>query len=165
MKLRMIMGLLLAGSLCVGTALQAQDAQDLTQKYLDAIDQVRDIAETAKTPRERRQAEQNLAEFESALEELENPKALPSSIRAVSVECNGNCCDNTLGQLCALAGTGRTPIAVDCKDVDDDDPIDIQCGGNGNNRCSVRTFSTSEPLCNYCSDSSGWDATVFCALP
>lgn len=93
MKLRMMMGLLLAGSLCVGTASQAQDAQDFTEKYLDAIDQARDMAETAKTARERRQAEQNVAEFESALEELENPKALPSSIRAVSVECNGNCCD------------------------------------------------------------------------
>jgi hypothetical protein len=117
MKLRMILGLLLAGSPFVGTALQAQDTQDL-----------------------------------------------PSSITAVSVECNGGCNDNTLGDICSLAGTGHIPIGVACNDVADR-TTSIACPGSGNNRCNVTSFSPNVQLNRFCQDSGGWDVVVFCALP
>jgi hypothetical protein len=167
MKLHMTIGLLLAGSLFVGTAIQAQD---LTQGYLDAIDQAIATAATAKNERERQEAEENVAEFESALQDLANPQQvapgfdIPRVIKAVSVECNGNCNDNTLGQICSVAGAGLIPLAVDCTDVDDDG-TGVACPGSGNNRCSALTVSSGQPLSSFCRDTSGWDATVYCVAP
>ena len=86
------------------------------------------------------------------------------NVRVVAVECNGECSDNTLGQLCAPAGSGRTPIAVDCRDVDDDNPgVTCAAGVPSDNRCSQRFLSPSDPLSEYCADTSGWDAQVYCA--
>lgn len=165
MKLQMIMGLLLAGSLFVGTAIQAQDGQDATEELLNAIDRARATAETAETERERQKAEQDVAELESSLEDL-TTQALPSSTLAVSVECNGGCDDNTLGQICSLAGAGRIPIGIACNDVADRNSSDIACPGSGDNRCSIASFSSGTRRLNtYCQDSSGWDAVVLCALP
>jgi hypothetical protein len=68
MKLRMILGLLLlAGSLFVGTDVQAQD-DDLTGEDLDALEQAQEAVETATTAEERQNAEENLQQMENALQ-------------------------------------------------------------------------------------------------
>ena len=158
------LSILAAALFAVTLSSTTTQAQDLTQEYLDAIDQARATAETAKNARERQKAEQNVTEFELALEELANPQALPGSVRVVSVECNGECSDNTLGQVCSRAGAGFTPVAVDCANVDDDG-AGIRCGGASDNRCSVLTVSPTNSLALYCDDTSGWDANVYCAKP
>lgn len=90
---------------------------------------------------------------------------VPFIVRVVTVECNGNCADNSLGQLCAQAGSGLVPIAVDCKDVADHPPgfVCAAPGLNTNNRCFVQPLSPNARLSEFCSDTSGWDAQVYCA--
>lgn len=84
------------------------------------------------------------------------------TLRIVSVECEGECSDNTLSELCNFNTSGFEPLAVDCQNVDSDAGFDSACGGGGDNRCSSNTVFGSSPLSNYCDDSSGWDANVYC---
>ena len=79
-----------------------------------------------------------------------------ATVRVASVECNGPCNDSNLGQIC---GGGFSAIAVDCQSVDHDG-TGVACGGN--NRCSRRNMSDSDPLSFYCDDTNGWDAQVYC---
>jgi hypothetical protein len=95
---------------------------------------------------------------EELLTQEVGPLAVPFFVVRVAVECNGNCGDITLGQAC---GTGFTPIAVDCQNVQEQ--AGVLCGSPANNRCSHRTVSSSDFLDRYCDDSSGWDANVYCA--
>jgi hypothetical protein len=84
----------------------------------------------------------------------------------VSVECNGNCNDSTLGQLCRdLAGRTFRPFAVDCQNVEEQDRRNqtvVPCGGN--NQCSFpqRNVEPQHALSTYCQDIDGWDANVYC---
>jgi hypothetical protein len=160
MKLRMMMGLLLAGSLFIGMAVQAQD---LTEDYLDALGQANAAVATARTARERQKAEANVREVEAAMQGVAPQLTIPGigNIWVVSVECNGGCSDSTLAQICAKIGSGFLPFAVDCKDVDDDGGT--ACGGD--NVCFARSVSTADPLSSYCDDTSGWDAQVYCVHP
>jgi hypothetical protein len=160
MKLRMILGLLLAGSLFVGTAVQTQD---LTRDYLDALDDANAALETARTARERQQAEKNVQEVEAAMQGVRPQIVIPGigNIWVVSVECNGECSDSTLAQICARIGSGFLPFAVDCGNVDNDSGS--ACGGD--NRCLARPISTTDPLGDYCDDGGGWDAQVYCVRP
>lgn len=77
-------------------------------------------------------------------------------VKKVAVECNGNCNDSTLGQIC---GSYWTPIAVDCSDVQEWSST-YACGGN--NRCTSFYVSPSQALSNYCDDVNGTDANVYC---
>ena len=88
-----------------------------------------------------------------------------SRIVAVSVECSGGCDDNTLGEICSHAGAGFIPIAVDCRDVQDDTATEEVCGGASDNQCSERTLLSSDALTEYCVDTQGWDAHVYCVAP
>jgi hypothetical protein len=165
MKLRVI-GLMFVGSLFLGALAQAQEATP--QEYREALEKAIEAVNQAKDEHERQEAEENVKELEAALKEAGRVAVptfdVPRFVRAVSVECNGECTDNTLGQLCNLAGTGLTPIAVDCRDVDDDNPgVTCAAGVASDNRCLPRTVSSSDPLSEYCDDSSGWDAQVYCA--
>lgn len=86
------------------------------------------------------------------------PLAVPFVVRQVAVECNGNCNDSTLGQIC---GAGWTPIAVDCQNVQEQ-AVAFNCGGN--NSCSPRFLvRPGDRLSFYCDDINGWDANVYCA--
>jgi hypothetical protein len=76
----------------------------------------------------------------------------------VSVECNGECTDITLGQVCGFAGADKRPVFVDCRNVDNDSGS--SCGGD--NTCSSFTLDGADSLGSLCSDGSGWDANVYC---
>jgi hypothetical protein len=166
MKLRVI-GLMFVGSLLLGTPLQAQET--LEEEYTEALDKAVEAVDAARDESEKQEAEENVNELEAALETVDAAPApsfdVPRVVRVVSVECNGECSDNNLGQLCSLAGTGLTPIAVDCKDVDDDPGVTCAAGVDSDNECLARTVVSSDSLSSYCDDSSGWDAQVYCAAP
>jgi hypothetical protein len=76
----------------------------------------------------------------------------------VSVECNGECTDITLGQVCGFAGVDKRPVFVDCGNVDNDSGS--SCGGD--NTCSSFTLDAADSLGSLCTDGSGWDANVYC---
>jgi hypothetical protein len=80
------------------------------------------------------------------------------TIRVVMVECNGECTDSTLGQICALA-PGSRPIGVTCDEVDPFSPGGT-CGGD--NQCLTLEVTASSVLEDYCADVGGVDALVFC---
>lgn len=86
---------------------------------------------------------------------------VPFSVTGVSVECNGECTDLTLGDVCGFLGTGFTPISIDCSDVDDDGRTTL-CRP-GDNFCSRATVNNNAVLSAFCRDTDGWDASVFCA--
>ena len=131
-------------------------------KFLDAI---KTLAAGSQDPAIQKEAAGALRGAEQINQErAAPPPVVPFNVRVVSVECNGECGDNTLGQLCALSGINRVPIAVDCKDVDDDNPgVTCAAGVASDNRCLQRAVSSSDPLSSYCDDTSGWDAQVYCA--
>lgn len=81
-------------------------------------------------------------------------------IDVVSVECNGECSDSTLAQVCAVAGSNRRAIAVDCDSVDSDTAGQVPCGGD--NQCFANNVFQSAPLSNFCNDGTGFDAQVYC---
>jgi hypothetical protein len=83
------------------------------------------------------------------------------SVRAVAVDCMGPCSGNTLGQICAQVGSGFVPIAVDCRDVFDRNSDFRTCAGG--DRCSIFGVKPADPLSEYCDDTYGWDAHVYCA--
>src|SRR5919109_1590847 len=67
---------------------------------------------------------------------LQQQQVLPFVVQQVAVECNGNCNDSRLRDLC---DEGWTPIAVDCQNVQEpqqaiSNTMIVSCGGN--NRCS-----------------------------
>ena len=164
MKLHMIIGLLLAGSLFVGTGVRAQD---LTEKYLDALEAAHEALATVTTARERQEAAEDVQEVETAMQRVTPQIFIPGigTIWVVSVECNSECGEEeafNLGQICASVGSGFLPFAVDCRDVDDDPPGD-PCGGD--NKCFARSVSSTDRLSAYCDDTSGWDAQVYCVRP
>jgi hypothetical protein len=102
--------------------------------------------------------EQELLTQEAQEQEL---LAIPFFVRRVAVECNGECGDSTLGQIC---GSGWRPIAVDCGNVENwpgSDPFVFACGGD--NRCRLTSVLSSHALSLYCDDGGGWDANVYCA--
>jgi hypothetical protein len=88
------------------------------------------------------------------------PQVLPFEVARVAVECNGNCDDSTLGQLCDFLGSGWTPIAVDCGNVAN---WSDTWGCGGDNRCRGRSVLPSHLLSLYGNDGGGWDANVYCA--
>ena len=61
-------------------------------------------------------------------------------VKRVAVECNGSCSDATLANLC---GSGWTPIAVDCADVQEPSASSA-CGGN--NRCFSTVVTPTQTL-------------------
>jgi hypothetical protein len=88
------------------------------------------------------------------------PEAVPFVVRRVAVECNGDCCRVRLDEACAVAGSGFRAIAIDCQNVQEQGGV--SCGAPPA-RCSVRTVSSADRVCNYCDDIGGWDANVYCA--
>jgi hypothetical protein len=111
-----------------------------------------------------RGGEEEMQEQEDMDEELEQlDLALPFTVQQVSVECNGNCNDSDLRDVC---DEGWTPIAVDCQNVQEppqviSNPPIISCGGN--NLCTRFPVLGVDDLHFYCDDISGWDANVYCA--
>jgi hypothetical protein len=103
--------------------------------------------------------------LDAALDDEPAILQVPFSVSAVTVECNGECTDNTLNQLCSLVdplNPNFTPIAVDCANVQDFGR-GVACTGPGDNRCIASPLSPSHLLAEYCDDTDGWDATVYCA--
>jgi hypothetical protein len=86
------------------------------------------------------------------------PLDVPFVVRQVAVECFGECTDSTLATIC---GSGWTPIAVDCQDVQE--WTGGPCGDVSDNRCARFTVLTTDRLSDYCDDINGWDANVYCA--
>lgn len=84
------------------------------------------------------------------------PALVPFVVRQVAVECNGSCSDSSLATLCQ---TGWRPIAVDCNNAQE--WSGTNCGGN--NVCARFPVLTTDTLGDYCDDTSGWDANVYCA--
>ncbi len=79
------------------------------------------------------------------------------SLRVVAVECNGECADSTLSQIC---GSGYSVIAVDCDIVEPDDSTAVACGGD--NVCERVSFGDFTELAEMCTDGTGFDANVYC---
>lgn len=79
-------------------------------------------------------------------------------IVAVRVECNGECTDSTLGQICDGVLAGWEPLAVSCDATQD--ASWYNCGGD--NLCNNYAFTRSMRLGDYCADTGGGDAVVFC---
>ena len=80
----------------------------------------------------------------------------------VSVECNSECTDANLGQVCDFIGSGYVggkPIAVACRDVKDHSG---SSGCGGDNECIAGTLSRGWNLGDLCEDTSGWDVVVTC---
>ena len=84
-----------------------------------------------------------------------------SGIVAVKVECNGNCGDSNLGQICDGASPGWEPVFVSCKDVKD--ASGYSCGGD--NKCTNIAMVRGNSLGLFCDDTGGWDAIVYCMAP
>ena len=90
-------------------------------------------------------------------------------IRAVYVECNGECTDRSggpmetsLGMACDRAGTDWRPIALQCDTQMwwwDKQP----CGGD--NECSWILFDREQDVGWYCADTGSMDVIVFCIEP
>lgn len=81
-----------------------------------------------------------------------------ANVFAVRVECNGECSDSTPGQICDGLPAGWIPIAVSCDSTQD-------ASGNycrGDNPCSNYAITRSMRLSDYCVDTGGGDAIVFC---
>jgi hypothetical protein len=162
----LVVGLLFVGSLFIVTSIQAQE--DLEEMYLEALDKAQEAVDRAENEKQRQKAESDVNELKAVirdLNELQQQSISPGTVWVISVECNGECSDNTLGELCSrLIGTNFIPFAVDCQNVDNDVPpdVNVQCGGAGDNRCLARTVRSSDPLDWYCDDISGWDAQVYC---
>jgi len=79
-----------------------------------------------------------------------------STLTAEVVECNGECTDSNLWDIC---GTGRQPYAVTCHDINEQGS-GVSCGGD--NECHGYWFGGQFSLGSFCEDVSGWDAIVFC---
>jgi hypothetical protein len=88
--------------------------------------------------------------------------ALPTDVDAVLVECNSECGDNTIGELCEGVTDNPVAVAVSCQNVQDGVGSTVQCGGGGDNRCDNIAFNNDTPLDQLCDDSTGWDAIVYC---
>jgi hypothetical protein len=176
MKLRMILGLLLAGRLFVGTAVQAQD-NDLTAEDLDALEQAQEAVETATTAEERQKAEENLQQLEDELQAGERQAPVPGigNVFAVTVDCAGDCNrPPTLGQICRQVGADPVPFvpfAVDCSVIVGPPSANIPpmtvtgpCPGE---IMTCGRFSVRPGLFvgNFCRDIEGQDAHVFCVRP
>jgi len=81
-----------------------------------------------------------------------------AGVFAVRVECNGECSDSTLGQICDGLLAGWEPIAVSCDSTQD--ASGYNCGGD--NQCSNYAVTRAMRLGDYCIDTGGGDAIVFC---
>ena len=80
------------------------------------------------------------------------------SIYTIKVECDGECSDSTLGDLCY--GDDR-PIAISC-DGTSSYGSTFNCGGD--NTCAKIYMTDSQLLSHFCDDGSGWDALVACMI-
>jgi hypothetical protein len=166
MKLRMILGLLLAGSLFVGTDIQAQD-NDLTAEELDALEQAQEAVEKATTAEERQKTEENLQQLKDELHAGERLALVPGvgNVTAVTVDCNDDCNrEPTLGRICRQVGVGFRPFAVDCRDVDGPNEGFQQCLDTAMT-CRNLDVRSDQLVGDYCEDTRGRDAHVFCVRP
>lgn len=79
-----------------------------------------------------------------------------SAIRAVAVECDGECSDGDVETTCSLAGNGWSFFGMTAAHSINDAPLlTLPCGGD--NECR------NEPASGWvCADGSGWDCLVFC---
>jgi hypothetical protein len=87
-------------------------------------------------------------------------------VGGVEVECDGECRDSNLGQICQDR-VGRTyrPFAVSCQNVrerprQERGPQSFLCGGD--NKCFQVDVNPTDRLDDYCDDINGWDAIVYC---
>jgi hypothetical protein len=84
-----------------------------------------------------------------------------ATIRAVGVECNGDCSDSDLGQVCDKAGAGWQPLAA--SSPHDVPNFTTSACGSGDNQCSaLRDVNRSTLLSTVCVDGGGWDCLVLC---
>jgi len=81
------------------------------------------------------------------------------SIRVVKVECNGECWDSTLWDVC---GSDFQPIAVSCDGTAEWGGASYSCGGD--NECKYIYLGWGVSLDSLCDDGNGWDAIVTCML-
>ena len=86
------------------------------------------------------------------------------AIHAVWVDCMGECTDSNLGDLCSHIGSqgnSAQPIAVVCNNVQEwGSPPN--CPGGGDNKCVSNTYGAGTNLGEFCDDTSGFDAIIFC---
>jgi hypothetical protein len=79
----------------------------------------------------------------------------------VKVECNGNCSNVNLGQICDKYALNSVPVAVGCDDT-------AWPGSGGSSACGGSTCTPwgavfrSDPLGAYCADGAFNDAVVTC---
>jgi hypothetical protein len=80
-----------------------------------------------------------------------------------NVECQGNCNQVNLTQVCQAQNffpPGTTPVTVSCDDTVKLITGDL-CGSNGA-RCHRTTLNGNLLLAAFCEDRTGGDATVTC---
>jgi len=87
------------------------------------------------------------------------PRVVPFRVRQVAVECNGPCVNINLGQAC---GRGWTPIAVDCEVVTEQFPDAVACGSPPT-LCARFGVTGADLVSDFCQDTAGFDANVYCA--
>jgi hypothetical protein len=81
----------------------------------------------------------------------------------LAVECNGECTDSTLGQICDVAGAGWIPVSANSTNAFVTTPP-TPC--RGDNRCSFFGFLSRDLSLNQvCIDGSARDCRVYCIAP
>ncbi len=88
-----------------------------------------------------------------------------SHIYIVAVQCNGECSDGTLGDVCDASGPGREPIGASAPN-EFANAVSVACGGD--NRClSYGDLNRSTPLSSVATDDgpTAWEGMVFCVSP
>jgi hypothetical protein len=79
---------------------------------------------------------------------------------AVKVECQGNCGNVTLGEICDRYSVNSLPVQVSCDDA-------AKSGGQafcgpGTATCFSNSYGRTKLLSSFCIDGSGTDALVTC---
>lgn len=87
------------------------------------------------------------------------------SIAWTAVECNGECTDVTLGQVCDTAGTNWRPFAISTPQyLTYSASQRVDCGGD--NDCYLnKPVDRDDPVSDYCQDDGNWDCMVMCIEP
>lgn len=81
----------------------------------------------------------------------------------VKVECNGNCSNITLGQVCDKYRASSVPVAISCDDTATPGNGSSSACGTGLGRCTPwGTAFRSDPVSAYCADGTGNDVVVTC---
>ena len=88
-----------------------------------------------------------------------------SAITAYIVECDGECDDGDLGEVCDSGPAHlplSRPLAVSCTKPSDSLTLGVDNCGGDNDCTSFLTLNIADPLGQYCADVDGRDAIVYC---